>query len=81
MENLTNKILKLKTGLNYFVIRQATYQGKTYYFGAEVTDDGEDFTNNFIFLENISDGDKFLVKEVKDPKILEVLAKNIKIDQ
>ena len=41
MENLTNQILKLKSGKNYFVLRQAAYKGITYYFGAEVTSDAE----------------------------------------
>ena len=38
MENLTNQILKLKSGKNYFVLRQAAYKGITYYFGAEAED-------------------------------------------
>ena len=53
MENLTNQILKLKSGKNYFVLRQAAYKGITYYFGAEVTSDEEDFTNKFVNLPNI----------------------------
>ena len=80
MENLTNQILKLKSGKNYFVLRQAAYKGITYYFGAEVTSDEEDFTNKFVFLERVEKGDKFTVKVVKDHAILEVLSKNIKLD-
>lgn len=79
MENLTNQILELKDGKNYFVVRQAVYGGKTYYFAAEVTADNESFTNNFLFLERIEENGKFLVKIVTDPKILDVLTKNIKI--
>jgi hypothetical protein len=80
MENLTNQILELKNGKNYFIVRQAVYGGNTYFLGAEVTADEEDFTNNFLFFERIDEDDKFLVKEVKDPKILEVLARNIRIN-
>ncbi len=80
MENLTNKILELKDGTNYFIVRQATYRGKTYFFGVEVTADEENFTNNFLFFERIDEDGKFLVKVVKDPAILEVLSKNIKIN-
>ena len=65
MENLTNQVLKLASGKQYFVIRQASYKGVTYFLAAEITPDG--------------DG-KSKVKEVKDPAILEVLAKNIKLD-
>ncbi len=80
MENLTNQILELKSGKKYFVLRQATYKGTTYFLGAEVTDDGEDFTNEFIFLEKVDGGANFSVKEVSDSQVLEVLAKNIKLD-
>jgi hypothetical protein len=80
MENLTNQILELADGKNYFIVRQAVYGGKTYYFAAEVTPDEEDFTNNFLFLERVEEDGKFMVKVVTDPKILEVLSKNIKLD-
>ncbi len=80
MENLTNQVLELKGGNKYFVLRQAAYKGTTYYFGAEVTKDGEDFTNQFIFLERVEVDGKFMVKKVTDPEILALLAKNIKLD-
>lgn len=80
MDNLTNQVLNLKNGKKYFVLRQASYKGITYFLGAELTPDGEDFTNQFIFLENIERDGKTLVKEVKDQQVLEVLAKNIKLD-
>ena len=80
MENLTNQVLKLANGKNYFVLRQAVYKGVTYYFGAELDETEEDFTNNFVFLEKMEVEGKFVVKEVTDPKIIEILAKNIKID-
>ncbi|NLC48600.1 MAG: hypothetical protein GX758_04505 [Tenericutes bacterium] len=80
MENLTNQVLELKKGKKYFVLRQAAYKGITYFFVAEVTPDGEDFTNKFTFLEKIDKDGKFIVKEVKNPEILQVLAKNIKLD-
>lgn len=80
MENLTNQVLNLKSGKKYFVLRQASYKGVTYFLGAEITHDGEDFTNQFVFFEDIKRDGKSLVKEVKDPAILQVLAKNIKLD-
>ena len=79
MENLTNQILDLKNGEKYFILRQAVYKGITYYFGAEVTEDEEDFTNNFVFLEKVGE-EGLKVKKVKDQAIIEVLAKNIKIN-
>lgn len=80
MENLTNQILKLANKKDYFVIRQAVYKGITYFFAAEVTPDGEDFTNQFIFLQRVEVDGKFAVVEVKDKEILAILAKNIKLD-
>ena len=80
MENLTNQVLELESGKQYFVIRQASYKGVTYFLAAEMTPDGEDFTNNFLFFENIVKDGKTKVKEVKDQAVLEVLAKNIKLD-
>ena len=79
MENITNQILDLENGKKYFVLRQAVYKGTTYFLGAEVTPDEEDFTNEFVFLERIGEGD-LMVKKVTDKSIIEVLAKNIKIE-
>ena len=80
MENLTNQVLELKSGKKHFVLRQAAYKGNTYYFCAEVTPDGNDFTNAFTFFERIEKDGKFLIKEVTDPNVLALLAKNIKLD-
>lgn len=80
MNNLTNQILALKSGKQYFVLRQASYKGVTYFLGALTTSDGEDFTNDFAFLEKVDKDGKFFVKEVTDKAVLDVLAKNIKLD-
>ena len=79
MDNITNQVLDLENGKKYFVLRQAVYKGVSYFLGAEVTPDEEDFTNNFIFLERVGDGD-LMVKKVTDQSIIEVLSKNIKIE-
>ena len=80
MENLTNQVLKLANGKQYFVLRQAVYRGVTYFFGAELDETEEDFTNNFVFLEKVESDGKLVVKEVKDQSVLEVLCKNVKLD-
>lgn len=80
MENLTNQVLTLANGKNYLVLRQAAYKGIVYYLGAEVTPDGEDFTNEFIFFERVEREGKFNVKRVTDTEVLTVLAKNIKFE-
>ena len=81
MENITNKVLKLENGKNYFVLRQAVYKGVTYFLGAELDSTEEDFTNEFIFLEKVEKPDgSFVVKVVTDKAIIDVLSKNIKIE-
>lgn len=80
MENLTNQVLTLANGKGYLVLRQAVYRGVVYYLAAEVTPDGEEFTNEFVFFEREEIDGKFNVKKVKDEAILKVLASNIKID-
>lgn len=79
MDNITNQVLELSNGEKYFVIRQAVYKGTTYFFVGKLTDDEEDYTNEFAFLERVgTEGLK--VKKVSDESVIEVLAKNIKID-
>ena len=79
MENLTNQVLDIENDKKYFILRQAVYKGVTYFLGAELTEDEEDFTNEFAFLERV-EGDGLLIKKVTDPEIIEILAKNIKIE-
>ncbi len=81
MENITNQVLELGNNKKYYILRQALYKGTTYYLSAEVTEDEEDFTNKVIFLERVEKDGQSFVKEVKDSKILEVLAKNIKLEE
>ena len=80
MENLTNQVLTLANGKGYLVLRQAVYRGVVYYLAAEVTPDGEDFTNEFVFFQKEDIDGKFNVKKVQDEAVLKVLASNIKLD-
>ena len=80
MENLTNQVLEVSDGKKYFVLRQAAYKGHTYFLAAVVTDDENDFTNEFAFLEKVDEDGEFYVQEVTDKEILNILAQNIKLD-
>jgi len=80
MENLTNQILEVNNGKKYFILRQAAYKGTTYFLAALVTEDEQNFKNEFSFLEKINENDTFYLKEVTDPDILNILAQNIKLD-
>lgn len=79
MENYTNQVLDLDDGTKYFILRQAVYKGTTYFLVAELTDDEENFTNKFAFFEKVG-SDELKVKKVTDKNIIEILAKNIKLD-
>lgn len=79
MENYTNQVLELDDGTNYFILRQAVYKGNTYFLVAELTEDEENFTNNFAFFQKV-EGEELQVKKVTDKNIIEILAKNIKLD-
>lgn len=81
MENITNKVLELNNGKKYFIVRQLVYNDTTYYFAALLTDDEEDFEDEFTFLERYEKDGEMFAREVTDKKIIEILAKNIHIDE
>ncbi len=81
MENLTDQIISLENGKKYYVFRQALYKGVTYYLAIETTEDEEDFTDNIAFLERIEEDDKSYLQKVTDQKVIQTLAKNIKIEE
>lgn len=82
MENKTNLVINLGDKGSYYILRQALYKGTTYFLAAELTPDKEDFTNKILFLRKFyDDNGQEMVEEVVDAKTLEVLAKNIKIDE
>lgn len=81
MENITNKVLELNNGKKYFIVRQLIYKDTTYYFAALLTNDEEDFEDEFTFLEKYEKDGEFFARVVTDKKIIEVLAKNINIDE
>ena len=74
MENKINKIMHLKNGAKYLILKQAIYQGKNYYFAVRVSDDEEDIIDEFQMLsEEVRDG-KMYISTVKDPDTLKLLA-------
>ncbi len=80
MENLTNLILETNVGKKYFILRQAAYKGGTYFLAALVNDTEDEFVNEFAFLEKVEEDGQFILKPVTDNTILNILAKNIKLD-
>ena len=80
MENITNQVIVLGNGKKYYVMRQALYKGSTYLLAAGVTENEEDFTDEFTFLERKVENEKAYIREVKDKEILKVLLQNITLD-
>lgn len=80
MDNLTNKVLTLDNNKKYFILRQATYKSKSYYLASEVNDDKTDFKNEYAFLERNESNGKVYVKVVTDKDTIDVLSKNIKLE-
>lgn len=75
MENLINSILTLDNDEKYFVLNQAIYQNKNYYFVAKVTPDEEEVLDEFKFLEEVDLNGERALQLVTDEKIIELLAK------
>lgn len=78
MENRINNIMTLKNGKKYAVVNQAIYRNVNYYFVVGVTDDEEDLTEEFRIIEEVNKDGKKFVKDVKDKKLIELLAKYLK---
>jgi len=81
VENITNQVIELASGLKFYIIRQALYKGTTYYLAAKVTEDEEDFENEIAFLEKVDKNGEEYVKIVKDSEVLSVLLNNISLDE
>lgn len=75
MENLINSILTLDNDEKYFVLNQAIYQNKNYYFLARVTEDEEEVLDEFKFAEEVEVNGERAIQLVQDEKIIELLAK------
>lgn len=75
MENRINKILTLKDDRKYVVLNQAIYKDKNYFLAGLVNDDITDFTGEYKILEEFDEDNVKYVRTVKDPALLEMLAK------
>lgn len=75
MENLINSILTLDNDEKYFVLNQAIYQNKNYYFLVRVTEDEEEVLDEFKFAEEVEVNGERAIQLVQDEKIIELLAK------
>lgn len=77
MKNRINKIFKLKSGKKYLVIKQAVYREESYCVTVGVTDDEEDFTEEVIIFKEILKDNRPYMEQVKDPRLIELVAKYV----
>ncbi len=78
MENLINSIITLDNDEKYVVLNQAIYQGKNYFFVAQVTSDEEDVLDEFRLLEETEYNGEKSLQLVTDANIIDLLTKYFK---
>lgn len=78
MENLINSVITLDNDEKYVVLNQAIYQGKNYFFVAQVTSDEEDVLDEFRLLEETEYNGEKSLQLVTDANIIDLLTKYFK---
>ena len=81
MENRINHIIKLNNGKKYFILKQAIYKGDNFFVAAEVTDNEEELTNNFLILHETKEDGKNLVRIETDKEVLAVILKHLDLKE
>ena len=66
-------IISLKNGKDYTVLRMIEEQGKMYYLLAGIDENEEPDINNIKIVEQITQDNKKLIKEIEDEKLIEEL--------
>ncbi len=78
MDNLINSVITLDNDEKYVVLNQAIYQGKNYFFVAQVTSDEEDVLDEFRLLEETEYNGEKSLQLVTDANIIDLLTKYFK---
>lgn len=78
MDNLINSVITLDNDEKYVVLNQAIYQGKNYFFVAQVTSDEEDVLEEFRLLEETEYNGEKSLQLVTDANIIDLLTKYFK---
>lgn len=81
MENRINKIMKLSDNKNYYILKQAIYNNESYYTAVQVTDDMQHLTEEISLLHETKENDKIYLTQVKDPKMIQLLLKYMKVPE
>ena len=78
MDNLINSVITLDNDEKYVVLNQAIYQGKNYFFVAQVTSDEEDVLDEFRLLEETEYNGEKSLQLVTDAYIIDLITKYFK---
>lgn len=81
MENRINHIITLDNGKKYFILKQAIYKGDNFFVAAEVTEDEQDITNNFLILHERKEDGKNIVKVEQDKEVLGIILKHLDLKE
>ena len=72
LNNMKDKLIKLKNGLEYVVVDELNYDGRNYAYAVQVDEISETITKNFIFVEILSDiNNKITLKDIEDKFMFE----------
>lgn len=75
MDNRINKKMTLKNGKKYVVLNQAIYKNVNYFFVVGLKDDESDLTDEFRIIQEVVKDEKKYIKDVRDPKLINLLAR------
>ncbi len=81
MENRINHIITLDNGKKYFILKQAIYKGDNFFVAAEVTDDEQNLTNNFLILHETKEDGKSIVRVEQDKEVLAIILKHLDLKE
>lgn len=77
-----NEIIELAHGKKHIVLDVTKYEGKYYYYVAEITDDEQNVTEKFKVITTVSENGNLFVKTVKDDlydDLVKIFKKNLNI--
>ena len=80
MENRINEVVELENGREYFILKQAVYQGHNYYVSTEVDKSNETLTENFVVFKEIKEGTDVFLEIETDVKKLQIILKHLNLN-
>lgn len=68
-----NDIITLENNHKYVLLKETTYNEKTYFLAMEVTETKEVIPNNIAIFEKVLVEDETYVEKINNPKLIEIL--------